>query len=77
MVVRTFASIVIDWNTASCDIAVLWSIGNVGEGYSAREAIADLEFCHLCCVVCMGLVLGKLVEKLRLLSEELIRDMEL
>jgi hypothetical protein len=77
MVVRTFASIVIDWNTASCDIAVLWSIRNVGEGYSAGEAIADLEFCHLCRVVCMRVVLGKLVDELRLLSEELIRGMEL
>ena len=77
MVVRTFASIVIDWNTASCDIAVLWSVRNVGEGYSAGKAIADLEFCHLCCVVCMRLVLGNLVDELRLLSEELVRDMEL
>jgi hypothetical protein len=45
--VYTFAGIVVDWDTARSDIAVLGGVWDVGEGYTAWDGISDLEFSHI------------------------------
>ncbi len=43
---QTFASIVVDWDTARSDIGALLRVRDVGEYNAAGQAISDLEFCH-------------------------------
>lgn len=46
---HTFAGIVVDWDTARSDIAVLGGVWDVGEGYTAWDGISDFEFSHIAC----------------------------
>ena len=47
-VLRTFAGVELLGGAAARDVAVLWCVGDVAEGYALGEAIADLETRHDC-----------------------------
>lgn len=43
---RTFACVIVDWDSAGCDVRVLGGVGDVAEDYSFGKAIADFESRH-------------------------------